>query len=263
MKLFRLLAVSILVLTSLGAGIQDYLADMKTTMKDVESYVRDNFAYGSFYCPSACALIPAAKRAAVVRAAGEFARSYVTTAAFKSWYGEYREQQKPEAPTLTPSMGDSRSQQVAAMKQQIAEIEKNMANAPAEQRGMFKDLIATLKSNLKELQNGDTSQDGEMNKMIDQSNADAKAEYAQKLAAFEREFPKDDPRPLIRRRLKAFLEQTENIDFGAKLQKKGKFMVFVNPDYENRSSEWKKAFRAGKEATEAARAFAREWLKSL
>jgi hypothetical protein len=40
-------------------------------------------------------------------------------------------------------------------------------------------------------------------------------------------------------------------------------MRFANEDYEGKPAEWKICFRAGKEATEAARAFARSWLTEL
>jgi hypothetical protein len=263
MKLRWLMALVALVFITLGAGIQDYLADMKTTMKDVENCVEENIANGSYYYPPACALIAPAKRPAIVRAAGEFARSFVSTAAFKSWYEELRESRRPEAPKLMGSMSDMRSEQVTAMRNQIAETEKARAAAPADQQKLYNDVLAALKSSLKEIQAGDASQDAVMNAGIEQQNAEATAEYKQKLAAFEKEYPKGDPRPMIRRRLQTFLQQTEGVDFGAKLQRKGKQMVFVNSAYENMDSTWKRAFRAGKEATDAARAFAREWLNSL
>ncbi len=263
MKTFRILAVLAIIVTTLGAGVKDYLADMKTTMDGVETCVKESISYGSLRYPSACAVIPHAKRAAVVRAVGEFARTFTASAAFKTWYDEMREERKPAPPTLTPSMGESRSQQVVEIKKQIAETEKAMASATADQKGMYKDVLNAMKAALKEAQGSDKSQDGEMDKMIEQSNADAKAEHAKELAEFEREYPKGDPRPLIRRRLQAFLDKTGNVDFSAKLQKKGSHMVFVNPDYESQSGDWKLAFRAGKEATEAARAVAREWLKAL
>ena len=38
---------------------------------------------------------------------------------------------------------------------------------------------------------------------------------------------------------------------------------FVNPIYESKNQEWKQGFRAGKEATEMARAFAKQWLSEL
>jgi hypothetical protein len=248
---------------TLGAGIQDYLAEMKSTLKDVENCVQENIGDGSYFYPSACARIPLARRAAIVRAAGEFARAYVSTPAFKSWYEELRERRKPEAPKPTGSMADMRSEQVTAIQNQIAETEKARASAPAEQKGMYNDVLAALKSSLKQLQEGDKSQDGSINAEIAKQNDAASKEYKEKLTAFEREYPKGDPRPLIRQRLQSFLQQTEGVDFAAKLQTKGKMQVFVNPAYENKSASWKRAFRAGKEATETARAFAREWLKSL
>jgi hypothetical protein len=263
MRTMWLAAAFAILLTTLGAGIQDYLADMKTSMKGVEDFVQDNIAYGNFVFPSACARIPPAKRAAIVRAAGEFARSFTTSKAFIAWYDQFREQRKPVLPSLTPSMSESRAEQVAAIKQQIAETEKNAASAPAAQKSIFNDVLNALKSTLKDLQAVDKSQDAEMDKAIVESNATAKQEHAEKLATFELEYPKGDPRPLIKTRLQAFLEKTEGIDFGAKLVKKNNVMVFASPGYENKASEWKTAYRAGKEATEAARAFAREWLKSL
>jgi len=263
MKTLRLLAGLAILLTTLGAGIQDYLVVMKTTIKRVEGYVRDNIAYGNFVYPSACAQIPMAQRAVVVRAAWEFARSFTTTSAFASWYNEYRDQHKPGAPTLTPSMAESRAEQIAAVKKQIAETEGNASSAPASQKGLFKDILTALKSSLKQMEEVDKSKDAEMDNMIVEMNTNATKEYADKLAEYEREYPKGDPRPLLRRQLEGFLEKTQGVDFGAKLVKKEKVMVFANQEYEEKPSEWKVAFRAGKEATEISRSFASDWLKSL
>jgi hypothetical protein len=263
MKALYGLAILAILFLTLGAGIQDYLADMKTSMDSVERLVQDNIAYGNFSYPSACARIPQAKRAAIVRAAGEFARTFTASKAFKDWYDEFREERKPGAPELTPTMADSRSQQIDALKLQIAETEKSAASAPADQKGVFNDVLKALRSSLKDTEKSDKSQDGMMDSEIVKMNAAAKQEHAQKLAAYEAEYPKGDPRPLIKSRLQALLAKTEGIDFNAKLVKKNNAMVFANPEYEQKDSEWKLAFRAGKEATGAARAFAKEWLKSL
>jgi len=39
--------------------------------------------------------------------------------------------------------------------------------------------------------------------------------------------------------------------------------MFVNPLYERKQKEWKLAFRAGKPATDAMRAFAQKWITEL
>jgi hypothetical protein len=263
MKLLRLCAAIVILVVSLGAGIQDFLAELKTSMQSVEGFVKDAVSYGNLNYPPVCAKIPAARRAAIVRAAGEFARSFTATNAFKMWYDGFREERKPSAPTLSPTMEQSRADQIAAIKKQIAESEKAEATAPDAQKGMYKDMLAALKSALKDMEKADKSQDAEMDKFIAQSNETAKQDYATKLAEYEREYPKGNPRPLIRKRLEKLLEETKGVDFGAKLVKKDNLMEFANPAYEQKSREWKLAFRAGKEATDAARAIASEWLKAL
>jgi hypothetical protein len=40
-------------------------------------------------------------------------------------------------------------------------------------------------------------------------------------------------------------------------------MVFVNPEYERKPSDWKFIFRSGKESSDAARVVATQWLAGL
>ena len=40
-------------------------------------------------------------------------------------------------------------------------------------------------------------------------------------------------------------------------------MLFVNPAYQAKSAQWKTCYRAGKQATTAARAAVQAWLKEL
>jgi len=253
----------VLFAVTLGAGIDDYLAEMKSTKKQVEDFIQSNFRYGSFSYPSACSLVPLNKRAALVRAVGDYTRTFVESAAFKTVYDAFREEQKPRAPEPLPMMADSRKKQLAEMKAALAEQEKAAAKAPADQQAMYKDILASLRKTVKDFENADTSQDAEMDKYMQDANRKASEEYQKKLAEYERDYPKGDPRPLVRKRLQMFLEATKNVDFGAKLVKKEKRMVFAKEEYENKDSNWKLAFRAGKEATETARAFAQEWLKGL
>jgi hypothetical protein len=160
-------------------------------------------------------------------------------------------------------MADSRAKQLAELKANIAEQEKAQANAPADQKGIYNDVLTALRQMVKELEKPDPAQDAQMDAYIKEANAEAAKQYKEKLAAWEKEYPAGDPKPLLKRRLKEFLDATGNVDYGAKLVKKGDAMVFVNPAYENKDSRWKTAFRAGKDATEAARAIAQQWLKEL
>ena len=63
----------------------------------------------------------------------------------------------------------------------------------------------------------------------------------------------------LRRRLTYFLDTTQDVDFGAKTAN-GRFVDATN---EAKPPEWKMCYRAGKEATDAARGVAESWLKEL
>jgi len=252
-----------LLLLAPVSGIDEYLPQMKTTKTAVEDFVQSGIAYGSFSYPSACKAIPKEKRAALVRTVGDFARTFVTTDTFKKWYAGFREERKPSKPELTPPAAETRNKQIAEIKASIAEQEKAQAKAPADQKGIYKDVIASLRSMVTQLESQDKSQDAQMDGYIKQGNAQQMQEYNEKLAAYEREYPAGDPKPLIRKRLQDFLRGSAGVDYDAKLVKKDKVWVFANPAYEKKDNNWKTAYRAGKEATEAARAVATEWLKAL
>jgi hypothetical protein len=82
------------------------------------------------------------------------------------------------------------------------------------------------------------------------------------LKKWETDYPKD-PNVLVARRLKEFLALSASVDFQAETVKKGRMVKFVKPAYEEKSEDWKMCYRAGKEAVDAARAAATEWLKEL
>jgi transposase-like protein len=262
MKRTLILAFVLLAVT-LGAGIDDYLADMKTTKEQVQNLIQNSFGYGSFTYPLACSKIPMGKRVAVVRAVGEFAKTFTTTDTFRKWYAEYRENQKPAPTEEMKSMTEARKEQIAAVKAQLAEYEKAAASAPTDQKAMYKGILESMKTSLKDLENADKSKDAEMDEAVRQSNAEAKEGYRQKLAEWERDYPVGNPRPLLKQRLQTFLDATGDIDFNARLIKKGKVMVFESEEYESKDSNWKLAYRAGKEATQAARAIAATWMRQL
>ena len=82
------------------------------------------------------------------------------------------------------------------------------------------------------------------------------------MKAFEKTYPAD-PRALVAMRLRHFLDVTKDVDLRAQLVDKDKKKVFADAALEARPAEWKMAFRAGKPATDAARAFAQKWLADL
>lgn len=108
----------------------------------------------------------------------------------------------------------------------------------------------------------DTGQRDLMHQMREMTIAEDKKRNEGELTDWERRYPAD-PRVLIKKRINDFLAASSGIDFTAKLLPRGDKMVFVNGEYEQKPAEWKLCFRAGKEATEAARSIAKGWLAEL
>lgn len=91
-----------------------------------------------------------------------------------------------------------------------------------------------------------------------QQNAQRQQEYQQHLAKFQAEHPAD-PREAIHRALNEFLALSASVDFNAKVVN-GRF---VDPVYQGKDDQWKRCFRAGKPAVDAARDVAQGWLQQV
>ncbi|MGV3622945.1 MAG: hypothetical protein ACO1OB_19150, partial [Archangium sp.] len=67
----------------------------------------------------------------------------------------------------------------------------------------------------------------------------------------------------LKERITYFLAETKQMPWDAKLEEKNGKKVFVNPALEGKANWWKFCWRAGPEATNAAREFATQWLADL
>jgi hypothetical protein len=108
----------------------------------------------------------------------------------------------------------------------------------------------------------DPTQRAQLKDMLDAQRAEGLARHEEAVAEWNKRTPAD-PKTLIADRIREFLETSADLDYTAKLAKRGTLMRFENEDYEAKSSQWKLCFRAGKEAVDAARVFAQAWLTEL
>lgn len=72
-----------------------------------------------------------------------------------------------------------------------------------------------------------------------------------------------DPRVALKRAPKEFLDRTARVDYAAALKTSSGRRVFVDATLEQKPREWKLCFRAGRDACEAARTFATNWMAEL
>ncbi len=245
-----------------GAGFDAVLQQMQTGRDDVEAMIQSSFGYGYFGYPYRCAQIPMAKRPAVVTAVGTFAKTYTESPAFLEWYEEYRTGSKPQAPEEPVTMAAARRQQLAEANKGLAELEREMNNATGDTKEALRQALEMGRQMVAAMQASDPAQDAMADEAARQQYEASRREYEMKLAEWEKEFPSQNPRLMIAKRLKEFLEVTKSVDFDAETVGE-EWKTFKKPEYEAKDRGWKLAFRAGKATTETARAFAQKWLDEL
>ncbi|MEJ8803765.1 hypothetical protein [Pontibacter sp. H249] len=202
-------------------------------------------------------------RAAIVKDAMAYAKQHTQSDAFKKEYETLRARHKPTQPAPAETEAEIREKMVTDLKKSIKSTEEAMAKMDSETKKMMAESLTMLKTQLKEYENPNS----EMVKMLAtgsaQNNAYEKEAYKENLAKWEKQFPANS-QAFVKMRLQQFLNETKDIDFNAELKDNGRGkMKFVNPTFESKSGDWKKAFRAGKEATTTARQVAQQWLQEL
>ena len=260
------LALVAVLAAGMGAsqGGSDVLAKLGLTPASAQEGMLDALASGNAYSAAAIkafkALSPSA-RAEIVRAGLAWVKARVESADFKMAYAKMREDEKPASPEVRQSADDQLKQQKADMEKSIAETEKAMANMDAETRKSLTEAIKQMRKQMDEMEKNPEMM-GMMRQGVEMQKAEDQKQFQERTKAWEENFPAD-PKGLIAKRIREFLKMSEDIDFAAKLVPSGDRMKFADERYEGKPSEWKMLFRAGKEATEAARAFATSWLAEI
>jgi flagellar biosynthesis GTPase FlhF len=264
-----LAAGALLLAAGIGAihaaqGGSDVLAKLSLEPAGAKDSVLNALSSGSVYHYEAAAAfkaLPLSARAAVVRAGLEWVKSYAGTEEFKAAYRARREQNKPQPPAPRPAADEQTKKMKAEMEQGIAEMRKSMAAMDAETKKAMEASIQAMRAQIESMEQ-DPQQKEMMRQAQEMSVAEDKERHERQLREWEQRYPAD-VRQLIKKRIKDFLAMSARVDYAAKLTPRGERMVFANEAYEKKPPEWKLCFRAGREATEAARAFAQAWLAEL
>jgi uncharacterized protein YukE len=198
-------------------------------------------------------------RAAMVEQVLTWTKDYLSTPQFAADYAALRGEQKPHA-DQQPSVDEEMRQHKEKRAADLAELKKSIASLPQEYRKAAEDAYQTATEGMKQTE---TPEALELErKMIEATRKDQKVELDRAMQTWSEQYPAK-PNDLLKQRLHEFLDQTAGIDFNAKLVTSGGRSNFSNPDYQAKPSNWKLAFRAGRETTEKARAFAERWLAEL
>ena len=205
-------------------------------------------------------LLPASARAQMASAGVAWLKTYTASPEFLTQYAQVRAAHKPSAPQFDGSPADELKKADEEQARQAEESKQAIATLPADQRAQ---VLEALKAAQEQAAKMNTP---EMRKQrldaIAAERATRTQDYQQALSTWTADYP-DIPTPLVAKRLREFLAISGDVDFGAALTSRNGKMVFENPAYEEKPAQWKLCYRAGKEATAAARAAVQAWLDEL
>jgi hypothetical protein len=242
---------------------QDHLATLGISEGRAKEAVFDSFMSDAVSIagkPAAFLAMAPAARVTLVNFALNLARTFVDSDDFKRRYADHREANGPDPLPEEQTADTVLAKQRAGFENQVAEMRKMFDQITPEQR-------ATLEEGWKDMRDQLTAMEqGERRKEIEGGLKDQRAEQVRRrdeaMKAFEKTYPADH-RALVAMRLRHFLNATRDVAYDAQLVDKDKKKAFADEALEAKPAEWKMAFRAGKPATDAARAFAQKWLADL
>ncbi len=253
----------LLCVTALGATAQDHLATLGISEGRAKEAVFDSFMSDAVSIagkPAAFLGLSPTARAAMTTFALNLARTFTESEDFKRRYADHREANGPEPLPEEQTADTIFKKQRDGFENQVAEMRKLFDQITPEQRATLEAGWADMRKQLDEMEKGDRRK--QIDAALREERAAQVRSRAEAMTQFEQAFPAD-PRALVAMRLRHFLQATADVNYAATLTDKDKKKVFADPDLEAKPAEWKMAFRAGKPASDAARAFAQKWLADL
>jgi hypothetical protein len=213
--------------------------------------------YNPFEAPAKLKALAPADRVAVVNALGAAAKAWFDTPEFKAAYKKKYEESLPDELKPPRTAKQIADQMHADARKGLADIEAALKGMSGEIRKQMEAAATEMRANLK-------AQEAMIDTMAAQQAEEEKARYEEaKNRPPDPDATPADPRVGLKRALKEFLDHTAGVDYAAALKPAFGKKAFANPTFEQKPREWKMCFRAGRDACEAARTFATNWLAEL
>lgn len=217
-----------------------------------------------YAAPTTLKDLPLESRRAVMDLMAAALKRWVASADFRDRWNQHRDEQKPVQPEGSLSNDELKARMKKDIETALAEAEQNIKDLPQEYRAQAQAPLEEMRKQLAAL-------DDPANPLFSKESEAARRaaageevkQYREALAQWERDFPAD-PLPLLAGRLRAFLQETADVDHRASVTDgPDGFKLFSDPANEGRSPAWKLGYRIGKETLDAARAIATTWLQEL
>ncbi|HYB96704.1 MAG TPA: hypothetical protein VEC39_17150 [Vicinamibacterales bacterium] len=255
--------VTLVCVIAAAAAAQDHLATLGISEGRAKEAIFDSFVADAVSIagkPAAFIAMPDAARVALVNFALTMARTFAESDDFKRRYADHREANGPDPLPDEQTVDQVFAKQRTGFENQVVEMRKLFDQITPEQRATLEAGWTDMRRQLDEMEKGERRK--EIEAVLREQRAQQVRSRDLAMQELEKVYPADS-RALVAMRLRHFLDTTKDIDFNAKLVDKGDKKVFADPTLEAKPAAWKMTFRAGKPATDAARAFAQRWLDDL
>jgi hypothetical protein len=252
------------VVAVLAAGVtaaatdvfQEYGLDRQVWADSFVSSLADATPYAPSL-PAKLKTVPPGQRAAVVNALGAAAKAFVGTPEFKARYGKEYEASLPD--DLRPPRSAAEIE-----KSMRAELQKGLTEMEAALKDLQGDVRKQAEAAMVQVRAEQKAQLATRGTAAAQRAAEEKARYEEaKRRPTDPGALSPDPRLSLSKALKSFLDETSGVDFAAQTKMVSRMRRFERSGYESKPRSWKMCYRAGREACDAARAFASGWLAEL
>ena len=246
-----------------GVAAQDQLAALGISAGRAREAIFDSFITDTISLAGNNEVFKAASssaRVALVTFALTLARTFAESDDFKRRYADHRDANGPDPLPPIPSADEVLAKQRAGFEQQVEQMRKLFDQITPEQRTTLEEGWKDMRRQLTEMETGPRR--AELDQALRQQYAALTREREVAMKELDAVWPPDH-RTLVAGRLRHFLEVSKDVAYDARLIDKNGTKVFADPAFEARPKEWKMCFRAGKPATDAARAFAQKWLSDL
>jgi hypothetical protein len=201
-------------------------------------------------------------RAAVAKELLAYTKEYVNSESFAKEYEASRLSRKPVEPAPAKTDDVVRKKFIDDTRKGIENMERFLKTADASMKKSAQETLDMLKKTLKDYEDPN-SEIIKMAVMGEQNQYEYRMkDYREKMKDWETNYP-PGVKAVVKVRLQQFLSITKDVDFNAQLTERDGMKYFVNKEYERKPDNWKMAFRAGREVTSAARAYALQWLAEL
>jgi len=201
-------------------------------------------------------------RGQIVKDIAAYAKQYTGSDAFKKAYATLKENNKPAPAQKVETPEEMRASTISLARTYVQQMEESVKKATTDMKKIFEPMLDAAKKNLKDAEDPDNKMIKNYAQHYQEMKSMMQEAYENQLREWEKKYPANHLL-YVKEKLQAYLDVTGDIDFNAQLFEKNGKKYFVNRSYESKGNQWKLAFRAGKEAVEAGRDFAKQWMEEI